>query len=140
VSDLQIDPLDNDDLVIEQGDLVLIQDLPYAGQRMRIRLDFQQGEWFLNLDDGIPYRQDIFVRNPNLSIISAILRDRIISMPEINRLQTFELTFDNVTELLRLSFLAISIYGPVQAEAEAEDPASLLLLLTLQPYGRVMTS
>jgi len=140
MSDLQIDPLNNDDIVIEQGDLVVVRDLPYAGQRMRIRLDFQQGEWFLNLDEGIPYRQEIFVRNPNLSVISAVLRDRIISMPEITRLQTFELTFDNVTGILRLSFLAISIYGPVQAEAEADDPASLLLLLTLQPYGRVMTS
>lgn len=140
MSDLQIDKQLQNDLVFEQGDLVLVTDLAYVQQRLRIRLDFAQGEWFLDTSVGVPYKEQILVRNPNLQVISAILRDRILSMPEIIRLTSFDLSFDNPTGVLRLTFTCVTPFGEAIAVSEAESPESLLLLLTLEPYGRVMTS
>jgi hypothetical protein len=33
-------------------------------QRLRVRLSFFKGEWFLNLDEGMPYYQLILVKGP----------------------------------------------------------------------------
>ena len=140
MSDLQIDRLTQNDLVFEQGDLVLVSGLEYVQQRLRIRLDFGQGEWFLDTAEGVPYKEQILVRNPDLQVISAILRDRILSMPEITRLTSFDLGFDNATGVLRLTFTCETPFGAAIAVSEAESPESLLLLLPLPPYGRVMTS
>lgn len=57
---LDTDPLDllldsSGDLVIENGDLGLVRGLDGIAQCIRVAVLLCRGEWFLNLDAGIPY-------------------------------------------------------------------------------------
>ncbi len=66
------------DLVIDKGDLTLVQHDAATGQAIRDRLATFRGEWFLDLLFGPDYREDILVKNPQLGVVSAILKDEIL--------------------------------------------------------------
>ncbi len=50
-----------------------------VSQRLHIRFQFFKGEWFLNLDEGVPYYQLLFVKAPSDRVIrvifSGLIRD-----------------------------------------------------------------
>ena len=135
------------DIVFESGSLQWVDGLDFIRQRLEIRLDIQKGEWFMDLRDGIPWREAVLVRNPNLSAITALFTERILSTPSVVfdgkeypsviRLDRFDLAFDNVTGFLTLDFLAITPFGTIAGAGQAEDLASLLLALLLTPVGSI---
>lgn len=135
------------DIQIVNGDLVVVTGLDFIRQRLEIRLDIQRGEWFLDITEGLPWREAILVRNPDLAAITALFTERILStptvvfdgreFPSVIRLERFELSFDNPTGLLTLDFLAITPFGTIAGEGEGEDLASMLLNLLLTPIGPI---
>ena len=75
--DLQLDT--TGDLDVSTGDLLLISGTDQTAQRLRIKLQFFLGEWFLDQRVGIPYldRGDGSVPNPilgNKQISEAAIR------------------------------------------------------------------
>ncbi len=66
------------DLVIKNGDISLLTHDLAMGQTIRDRLTTFRGEWFLDLQFGPDYRNDILIKNPELSTISSIFRDEIL--------------------------------------------------------------
>jgi hypothetical protein len=47
------------------------------GQRLKLRLKRFLGEWFLNNELGIPYFEEVLVKNPDLDSIKQIFRKEI---------------------------------------------------------------
>lgn len=125
-------------LVFTDGDLVITPPLEAAAQHIRERLELAQGEWFLDLEDGVPWRERVLVRNPDIAVISAILRERILGTPEVLRLASFDLRFTRVTGELRLAFVAIVEGGQLEATAQGPDLAALLLNLLIKPLGGIL--
>lgn len=66
------------DLIVENGDLVLLSHDNAEGQAVRDRLATFRGEWFLDLQFGPDYREDVLVKNPRLDVIDSILKDEIL--------------------------------------------------------------
>lgn len=135
------------DIVLQNGDLVLVDGLDWIRQRLEIRLDIQVGEWFLDITEGLPWRESILVRNPNLQAVRALFVSRILStpgvifsgreFPSVIRLDRFDIAFDNGTGNLVVDFLAITPFGQIQGAGTGEDLASLLLNLILTPIGPI---
>lgn len=67
--DLKLD--DNNDLVFEDGDLVFTRGIDAVVQSCRIALQMFQEEWFLDLDAGLPYWQNILGFKPSVAIAAA---------------------------------------------------------------------
>lgn len=107
--DLLLDPSSHD-LVLVDGDLVLGADV---AQAVKIRLLFVRGEWFLNRLQGVPYFEQIFVKNPNLSHVSAIFRKTILDTPGVNELTSFSFDFDNATRVFTLTWAADTDEGEI---------------------------
>lgn len=135
------------DIELQNGDLVVVTELDFIRQRLEIRLDIQTGEWFMDITEGLPWREAILVRNPNLQAIRSLFTARILStptvifdgreFPSIIRLDRFDLGFDNPTGVLTIDFLAITPFGAIAGTGEGEDLASLLLNLILTPIGPI---
>lgn len=144
MSDIQLNEATGD-LDLSPFDLQIVTGLEFVAQRLRIRLDIQKGEWFLDLREGLPYRDfpdadveaEILVRGPNLSRIGALFQQRILSTPEVTGLREFDLAFDNESGLLTLEFEALTPFGAIVAEATAEDFFSITTTLILLPVGRI---
>jgi hypothetical protein len=67
--DLLLDATGN--LVIENGDLVLVRGIDGVAQSCRIALQMFEEEWFLDLDVGIPYFQEILGHKADVAVRAA---------------------------------------------------------------------
>lgn len=73
MADLQLAP--GGDLLIKEGRLGLTQGAEAVRQRLELSLSLFQGEWFLDLEQGVPWFEFLLgSKAPNLEIAKAILR------------------------------------------------------------------
>lgn len=98
----------------ENGNFVFLHGGPEEMlQRIVARLRMFKGEWFLDTRLGIPYFQNVLVRSPNLPAISAMFRRVILTTPGVLEIVSFQLTFDEVSRALILTFYARTTEGDV---------------------------
>lgn len=101
------------DLQITNGDLVLIEDKEALSQYLRQRLQTFLGEWFLNVEEGIPYFQEVMSKGTGLEAISSIFKKAILETAGVQGLESFEIDFDPVNRTLELEFAAQSVAGVI---------------------------
>jgi hypothetical protein len=107
----------NNDLIIEKGQLKLAEEGAQVVQNVRTRLQFYLEEWFLDLQAGTPYFQEIFKKPVNLSKIESIFKTRILLTPEVDRLLEFSMDYEGASvRKLTVSFSAETIYGVIDNE------------------------
>lgn len=94
MSDLRLDTTTHD-LVINNFNFELTNDDDEdVAQRLKIRLLFFFGEWFLNTNFGVPYYQDILKKQADETLVDAIFRTHILQTPGVNSLLQYESSFD----------------------------------------------
>ncbi len=82
------------DLDFSSGGLEIIQGVDETIQRLRAKLRFFLGEWFLDTRIGIPFFQTIFVKNPNVLAANAIFGRAIRNDPAVVSLDVLEIDLD----------------------------------------------
>lgn len=113
---LDLDPISDTygDLLIVNGDLVITPTtLDAIQQHILQRLRMYLGEWFLDNTIGLPFYQQILVKNPNQGNIDALFRNQILGTPGVISLNSYSFEPDFVTRVLRLTFSAQTTSGPV---------------------------
>lgn len=101
------------DLVFEFGDLALTDNpLTELRQSIKILLLAHQGEWFLDTEFGIPYRELIVIKNPDLDTIKATLANKIMQKEGVTGIRNIEASIVESTRSLTLSVNVDTIYGP----------------------------
>ncbi len=87
------------------GDLAkpfrLVRGVDAVIQRLCIRLAFMRGEWFLDVREGVPYLQSVFVKNPDLPLIEALFRRVARTTPGVTRVVSYEAALDSRTRRYR---------------------------------------
>jgi len=114
--DLKLDS--NGDLDIENGDLVLIDGVDAIAQDCEVRLQFFQGEWFLDTRLGVPWYQEILGHKPRLNIVSSILQKAILLTPGIATITNFGLDYTGTTRTLTVSFTGQTREGSFEFNTE----------------------
>ncbi len=76
----------------------------FVAQKVLIRLKFFLGEYFLNINKGIPYRESIFIKNPNINLIEDLFVSEISSIDGVEELISFNLEVDSSTRELIVNF------------------------------------
>lgn len=115
VRDLKLDATTGD-LVIEDSDLALVGDLDSIVQDVRLRLGFFRGEWFLDQEEGVPYYEEILVKNPNPTAVREWFRRTIAGTPGIKEVLSLDLDFDRRNRRLSVSFRASTDLGLLAAD------------------------
>jgi hypothetical protein len=110
--DIKLDVTDHD-VALENYDFQLVDLAEQVGQSIRIRLLFFRGEWFLDTAEGVPFYEDIFVKNPNLGAIDAAIKERILGTEGVTELLSYSSNYDASGRKLEISFEANTTYGPV---------------------------
>lgn len=72
-------------------------------QHIRIRLNHHLGEWALNPDEGIPYREIILAKGTPQSLRESILRQVVATTPGVIRVETFQVEVDFINRSMRIS-------------------------------------
>ena len=99
------------DLDLSTKDIVLIDGKERLLQQLKIRLETIHGEWFLDTTVGVEYYEAIWVKNPNLTIINAIIKKVILTTEDIVEVMTFSSSLNAAERKLTISFTAMTTFG-----------------------------
>ncbi len=73
MSDLFLDPETGDIFVSESGQMRLTETVEEdAAQRLRCKLRFFMGDWFLASNIGMPFFEQILIKNANMATVRSI--------------------------------------------------------------------
>lgn len=97
--------------------IAIARDGAAVAQNVLTRLRLIRGEWELDVNEGTPWFDEVFVDNPDIRRIEITLKERIIDTPGVVGLISFDLDFDASTRALPVAFEAESEFGPISAEA-----------------------
>lgn len=104
------------DIAITNNNLTLVTAEDEVKQRLAQRLRTFFGEWFLDNEIGLPYYEDIFIKNPNAGLVEALLKTEIIDTPGVLELISFNIEIDKATRNLQVAFVVRSTTGNVELE------------------------
>lgn len=103
--------INTSDIVLQNGDIMMIDNAERVAQQILITLRFWLGEWFLNTTDGVPYLEYILIKRPNLSHIQQILTEQIQSVEGVKAVTAMTLDFDQQARKLYVDYTATTDYG-----------------------------
>lgn len=114
---LQSEPRDL--LLGSDNDLVVGKDLSFSSgvqavaQSCRIALQMFEGEWFLNLDVGIPYWDQILTQKPAAAIAAAQLafRDALRSVVGVLDILQLQVQYVGATRALNVTWQVSTVFG-----------------------------
>lgn len=112
MADLALSTID-DDILVENDQLDIVDGDDAIVQHLKIRLRFFLSEWFLDQRLGIPYLEQILVKNPNLVAVRNIFREAILETPGIATITRFDLRVDAAIRKLTVEFTAAKEDGEV---------------------------
>jgi hypothetical protein len=111
------------DLLVVNNDLSLTSDAYPEGtaplatnpvlQDILQRIRFFLGEWFLDNTQGIPYFQQILVKNPDQSKIDAIFQNVILGTPGVTQLSSYSFNVNTGARILTVTFSCLTTTGVV---------------------------
>lgn len=82
-------------------------------QGIRTRLLLFKGEWFLDINTGMPWFQEVFTDGgQDIRRIESALKTQINATPGVEAILSFNLEFIGSTRELTVSFEVDTIYGP----------------------------
>lgn len=90
------------DLVIgENGDISLTQS---RRQAVQIRLRWLYGEWRFAPENGVPYFEEIMVKNPDTARIKQIIRSEVMGVDGMLDVKNLEVKVNSQLRTVRITF------------------------------------
>lgn len=116
--DLLLD--DNNDLVVGT-DLSFSRGIQAVVQSIRIALQMFAGEWFLNLDAGIPYWQSILGKKPGVAIQAAnqAFRAELEAADGVLKVLRCDVAYDGSTRTLSVKWQVSTALGDTPVDTIA---------------------
>ena len=103
--------LDDNGVVLRNGDWAFAVDREGIQQRISQVLKTIAGEWFLDLDYGLPYFEQILVKNPNLPSVQDIFRRALLSVKGVSSVERLTLSLDTPNRILRVDWVVSTDLG-----------------------------
>ena len=103
--------LDDNGVVLRGGDWAFAIDREGIQQRISQVLKTIAGEWFLDLDYGLPYFEQVLVKNPNLPSVQDIFRRAILSVKGVSSVERLNLSLDTTSRTLTVSWVVLTDLG-----------------------------
>ena len=110
--DLLLDE-ENHDLVIRDGDLVLVSGVDELKQSIKIAFLFFRREWMLDTSEGFLDTETMYAKNPNVDEIDARAKAVLLERSEVTSIDTFTSTFDSSTRKYTIAATISTVYGKV---------------------------
>lgn len=111
MKNLYVDPDTHDITLINRNLRLTTTTTEWLSAKIEAHLKVYQGEWFLNRLLGIPYFQEIFIKDINISDVTAILSEQIRGIEGVEDLVSFDTIYNSSTRLYNYTFTVIATTG-----------------------------
>lgn len=101
----------NHDTYMVDGHMHYINGSDAISQMVKTRLMTFSEEWFLDLDAGVPWREEIFVKGYSEARIRSILGKTIFDTEGVQAVLDVEFTVDPKTRKLAFSYKYIDVFS-----------------------------
>jgi hypothetical protein len=112
--DFAIDPQSNSFLREGKGFRLTGERLEYLAQKVRCAISLFLGEWYLNVNLGVPYIPKFGNKQEHRPLVESVLQDRITSVEGVQRLTYFTSKFDQAKRTLSITFTAETDAGTLE--------------------------
>ena len=109
---------DDYDWDVSAGDLAILTGADAIVQSVKLHLQFFKGEWFLDLDAGIPYFQDVLIKNPDPNLLQSVFRNALLAIPGVLEIISLSLAIDNETRTLAIDMRLSTDVGELDIQTE----------------------
>jgi len=113
--DMQFHPVPNN-----KYSLWFINQADKVAQEIKINLLSFLGEWFLDNRYGVPYLEEILVKNPHMASVETIFRSHIGDVPDVISIDSLGLNWDRKNRILGVAFTCETTYGPIKESVKLE--------------------
>ena len=104
------------DIFLNGNRIAVNNDAEQVAQKVKTKLLFYQGEWFLDITVGVPYFQQVFVKPALIGTIESLIKSQIINTEGVKKLTFFKSNFDRKNRKFSVSFSAETIYGTISKD------------------------
>ena len=95
---------DDHDLVLAaSGDARLVDGAERIAQQIKVTLLTFLGEWFLDIDFGVPYIEKVLIKSPQRAQLEAVFRARIADVPGVLAVRRLDLQIERTLRRLRVN-------------------------------------
>jgi len=112
--DISLD--DTHDVYIIGDDLATTPDDYQTLQEIGIRLNFWRGEWFLDIQEGIQYLDEVFRKGANLFRVAALFKAEILEADGVSEIIEFSIDYND--RVLTIEFKVRADIGLLQQSLE----------------------
>ena len=118
---LETDPLDvevddDGDILVDEDGLHLIAGLPGVAQLCRIAMLLFLGEWFLNLNRGMPWFQEILGEKYDEGLLRSRLAEQLLTVPGVTEVISITLAFDPLTRGVSVTWAVRTLFGDTEPD------------------------
>lgn len=103
----------NNEIIIDGYSVKRIDGIEQIRQRIRTRLQLFLGEWFLDRNAGVPWLQQILIKNPRFAVVQGVLKQTILRTPGVNELTAFSITDADVERKIVVTFTVNTNFGQI---------------------------
>jgi len=118
VLDILLTP-DGDLNITENGDILLTESVRQA---IRIRLLWFFSEWRFAPELGVPWFEDILIKNPNMNRIRRIIRNEVMSVDEVRDVRNLNIDLGAQNRRAVIRFEAVTSEEIYREEVEIPWP------------------
>lgn len=114
--DFKLDPTSRDMVFSTSSNgatLAFLDGAERVAQSVGIRLRTWRGEWFLDVEHGVPYIDEVMGKNRSNAVIASILRAEILDVHSVRRIDSFSVEISAASRTANVSFSATSDEGVV---------------------------
>lgn len=95
------------------GDIVLENSV---AQKIRIRLLWFEGEWRWDDEEGLPYMEDLFQKNPDTDAFETAVREKIFEVDEVTEVKNVQVDYDRKTRMAVIRYTAMTDFETIREE------------------------
>jgi len=102
------------DYTLGSGQDFLVNNPEAVAQAVLTRLKLWRGEWFIDLEDGTPYSQEILGKRQRGGSPDGAIKRRILQTEGVREILSYSSNFDGNTRRLKIDATIATIYGTAQ--------------------------
>ena len=112
---------DGDLNITDHGDIMLTESVRQA---IHIRILWFFREWRFAPEKGVPYFEDVLIKNPNIARIRRIIRREVMGVREVRDVRDMRIDVDAQSRRAVISFVAVTDEETYREEVEIPWPTT----------------